>query len=261
MTESIDQITLNRVISEAKKLARQYRQITGKPLGITGEIGEITAAELFNLKLTEARHPGFDAMAQDGRRIQIKSRCVKPKSSQRVGRINLNHDFDTVMLVLMDEDYEPLNVYEAMREDVERELQVPGSKSRNVRGALGVRKFVSISSQIWSREDRETKNPYISCSNLEEITDTLMDFADSIATEDLLPTVVPEAANVVASDPYAFAVSVCLDRGTKAEIIWTIPYDIQTELGHLDPNKINNMPLEELNKSICCSSPPSPLCD
>jgi endonuclease III len=32
----------------------------------------------------------------------------------------------------------------------------------------------------------------------------------------------------------------------KAEIIWTIPYDIKRELGHLNPEIIYQMPLEEL---------------
>ncbi len=62
----------------------------------------------------------------------------------------------------------------------------------------------------------------------------------------LFPTVIPEAAPLVVSDPFAFAIATCLDRGTKADIIWTIPYDIQQFLGHLDPNLIYQMSIEEL---------------
>ena len=62
----------------------------------------------------------------------------------------------------------------------------------------------------------------------------------------LLPTVIPEAAEIVAKDPYAFCIATCLDRGTRAEIIWTIPYDINKKLGHLDPYRIYKMSLEEL---------------
>jgi len=32
----------------------------GKPLGITGEVGEFTAAEFMNLRLTGARQPGYN---------------------------------------------------------------------------------------------------------------------------------------------------------------------------------------------------------
>jgi hypothetical protein len=125
MNSPVDLDALKTIIRDAKRVAMQYRSLTGKPLGITGEVGEFAAAELLNLQLTDARNPGFDAIGPDNRRIQIKSRCVLPtsKPSQRVGGIKLDHDFDTVMLVLMDEDFEPLRIYEAKRDDVARELQ------------------------------------------------------------------------------------------------------------------------------------------
>ena len=59
-----DLISLKRVIHEAKKIAMEYREITGKPLGITGEVGEFVAADLLGLTLTEARQPGYDAAYQ-----------------------------------------------------------------------------------------------------------------------------------------------------------------------------------------------------
>ena len=66
----------------------------------------------------------------------------------------------------------------------------------------------------------------------------------------MFPTVIGEAGNLIASNPYAFTIGVCLDRGTKAEIIWTIPYDIKNELGHLDPNAIYKLSLSELEDLI-----------
>ena len=151
MSKSIDLVALKGVIQEAKKVAKRYRQLTGKPLGITGEVGEFVAAELLGLELTEARQPGYDAVARDGRRIQVKTRCVLPDSStsQRVGRIRLDHEWDTVALVLMNDDFEPLEIYEAARTDIERELTRPGSKARNERGTLSVSKFKTIASRIW----------------------------------------------------------------------------------------------------------------
>lgn len=81
---------------------------------------------------------------------------------------------------------------------------------------------------------------------LTAITDALLNYGKSISAETLLPTVIPEAAGIVANNPYAFCIAACLDRGTRAEVIWTIPYDIQRALGHLDPDKINAMTLEQL---------------
>ncbi len=157
MSESIDLIALKRVIQQAKKVAKQYREITGKPLGITGEVGELTAADLLDLRLTEARQPGYDAIAPDGHRIQIKTRCVLPgtHSGGRLGRIKLDHEWDTVMLILIDADFEPIAIYEASRADIQRELKNPGSKARNERGALSISKFKAVAHNVWSSENSD----------------------------------------------------------------------------------------------------------
>lgn len=144
-------VALRSLINEVKQLARQYRNLTGKPLGITGEVGEILAAELLGLCLTDARYPGYDAVAPDGRRIQIKTRCILQgaKPGQRIGQIKFDHPWDSVVLVLLNEDFELRGVYEASRKDVEAALNAPGSKARNERGALSVSKFKSISKCVW----------------------------------------------------------------------------------------------------------------
>lgn len=82
--------------------------------------------------------------------------------------------------------------------------------------------------------------------DLEDIRQVLFDCSQNFDSAVLFPTVIPEAAPLVVSDPYAFCIATCLDRGTKADIIWTIPYDIQHFLGHLDPHRIYQMSLEEL---------------
>ena len=153
MIPMVDRRQLRDLIQDAKKLAKKYRQLTGKPLGITGEVGEFVAAELLNLELTNARNPGYDAIDQDGKRIQIKSRCILPnaKPGQRVGGIRVNHEFDYVILLLMDENFEPLEIYRANYSDVKIAIENEGSIARNVRGSLGISKFKSIGSKVWSR--------------------------------------------------------------------------------------------------------------
>lgn len=67
------------LLAQAKQLAREYRALTGKPLGVTGEVAEFEAARLLGLELTPARHAGYDAIRPaDGCRLQIKGRCVPP---------------------------------------------------------------------------------------------------------------------------------------------------------------------------------------
>ncbi|MDD3847320.1 MAG: hypothetical protein PHC90_13305 [Syntrophorhabdaceae bacterium] len=144
------------ILSEAKSLARRYRKLTGKPLGITGEVAEFSAAMILGLELMGARQSGYDAIRRDNRRetkIQIKARCLPPnaRSGQRLGSIQLDKEWDTVLLVLMDEDLEVLSIHEAERPEIERALFTPGSKARNERGALAVSKFKAIGREVWKR--------------------------------------------------------------------------------------------------------------
>lgn len=145
------------ILLAAKMLAQRYRALTGKPLGVTGEIAEYEAAQLLGLELTLARQAGFDAIERkDGttRRLQIKGRCVLPgsKPGQRVGSIDVSKDWDAVLLVLLDEQFDATAIYEADRVSVIAALSAPGSKSRNERGAMGVSKFKSIGRLVWKRE-------------------------------------------------------------------------------------------------------------
>jgi hypothetical protein len=145
------------ILGEAKKLAQEYRVLTGKPLGVTGEVAEYEAARILGVKLTPARQAGYDAIEQNNgatRHLQIKGRCLLPgcKPGQRLGRIDVTKAFDAVLMVLLDQNFDALEIYEAERAAVLSALAEPGSKSRNVRGALGVSKFKSIGKRRWKRE-------------------------------------------------------------------------------------------------------------
>src|SRR6266542_6219556 len=134
------------VLRAAKSLAQEYRRLTGKPLGITGEVAEYEAARLLGVELTPARQAGYDATeVVDGlvRRLQIKGRCLLPncKPGQRLGSIDITKEWDAVLLVLLDGNFDAFEIHEAERADVIAALSAPGSKARNERGALGVAKF------------------------------------------------------------------------------------------------------------------------
>jgi len=132
------------VLHEAKILARRFYRLTGKPLGITGEVAEYEAATKLGLKLHSARQAGYDATTlRNGHefQIQIKGRCVsnQAKLNRRLGSIDLDKSFDVVLLVLLDSEFDAFAMYEASREAVVLALMKPGSKARNERGALGVK--------------------------------------------------------------------------------------------------------------------------
>ena len=138
--EMVDPRKIVRIMEAAKLLANQYRSYTGKPLGITGEIGEFEAGRLLDLELAPARTPGYDAKDASGTRYQIKTRCVFDGSNpgQRMGSIRLKHEWDAILLVILDEDLDPMEIHEAQRPVIEVALKAPGSKARNERGQLGV---------------------------------------------------------------------------------------------------------------------------
>jgi hypothetical protein len=156
---------LMEVLREAKLLAQEYYRLTGKPLGITGEVAEYEAARVLGVELTPARQAGYDALERsDGsvRRLQIKGRCLLPncKPGQRVGSIDVAKDWDAVLLVLLDENFDAAEIYEAERSAVLTALAAPGSKARNERGALGVNKFKAIGRQRWRRPHLRKGWPY-----------------------------------------------------------------------------------------------------
>ncbi len=144
-------------LGKAKALAQQYRELTGKPLGITGEIAEYEAARILRLQLAVARNPGFDATEPRngrGRRLQIKGRCLLDdcKPGQRIGKIDISKKWDAVLLVLLDSRFDATEIYEAGRARVVAALAAPGSRARNERGALGVNKFKQIGKLRWRRK-------------------------------------------------------------------------------------------------------------
>jgi hypothetical protein len=142
----IDIQKAGEILERARRVAIEYYELTGKPLAITGEVGEYLAAKTLGLQ---------------GRKIQIKARCIPcdgKLDGQRLGSILFEHQWDCVMLVLLDERFEPLAIFEAGRQPLESALTKPGSKARNERGALTVSKFKSIGRQIW-RADSASAQP------------------------------------------------------------------------------------------------------
>jgi hypothetical protein len=138
------------ILRSAKSLASEFYKLTGKPLGVTGEVAEYEAARLLNLQLVPARMAGYDALRGE-EKIQIKGRAfdVKARRSQRMGRIKLEANCDTVLLVLLyNASLDAHEIWEAPYADVCMLLSRPGSKSRE-RGALGVSAFKSIARKVW----------------------------------------------------------------------------------------------------------------
>lgn len=148
----------DRLIAQARVLAAEYRRTMGKPLpGISNEIAEHDAVKLLGLQARrEGDEGGYDAVdpQRDNKRIQIKSRTIfdESKTGQRIGQLKLEKEWDSVVLVLMDENYEPYEIYEAERDEILEQLD-QNSGSRTKRGAMSVARFKIISRLVWTREN------------------------------------------------------------------------------------------------------------
>lgn len=142
----------DKLISQARQLAAEYRRTMGKPLpGISSEIAEHDAVRLLALEAKASQEGGWDAIEPEtGKRIQIKSRTIfdESKSGQRIGQLKMNQEWDAVVLVLMDENYEPYEIYRAEREDL-AEFVGKSSARSSKRGALSVARFKIIGDLVW----------------------------------------------------------------------------------------------------------------
>lgn len=146
---------IREILTTIKPLAAEYYRLTGKPLGVTGEVAEAVAAEVLGLELAPPRTAGYDAIrrtAEGGKeRIQIKGRAfgADAKPGRRLGQIKQAAACDTVLLVLLDNATLDLReIWEAPYMVVAERLALPGSKARE-RGALGVREFKRFAVKVW----------------------------------------------------------------------------------------------------------------
>jgi len=154
---AIDAATLTTIIADARSVAIRYFALTGKPLGITGEIGEYEAARLLGLTLADARACGYDAVDVSGRRLQIKARWCsrgRPRVGERVSGIDTTKPWDAALLVLLDAEFRCIAIYEADRDAIVMALDRPGSRAPNERRALGVRQFTTYFNRAAGRRKR-----------------------------------------------------------------------------------------------------------
>ena len=151
----------HKLIAQARTLAAEYRRAMGKPLpGVSTEIGVHDAVRLLGLEPRGEGQGGWDALdPANGERIQIKSRAIfdDSKGGARIGQLKLNQEWDAVVLVIMDENYEPSEIYRAHRETLADYLD-QASASRAKRGAMSVARFRILGELVWDpfagRQDR-----------------------------------------------------------------------------------------------------------
>ncbi|MDH5445891.1 MAG: hypothetical protein OEY52_10060 [Gammaproteobacteria bacterium] len=150
--------SVGKLISEARQLAAEYRRTTGQVLGISGEIARHDACHFLKLETVKEGVSGYDAVGRenrDGLKYQIKGRVIfdEGKKNQRIGQLKIEQDWDAILLVIMDENYETDCIYEAERGEVLDALKEQTDSNRNKRGAMSVSKFKNIARVVWTRDE------------------------------------------------------------------------------------------------------------
>ena len=155
--------SVDKLISEARRIAADYRRATGKPLGISSEIACHDACTYLDLEANEDA-VGYDAVGlkggREGCRFQIKGRAIfdEQKGGQRLGQIKTEQDWDKILLVLMDEDFETTEIYEASRDEILADLDDAGSSNRQKRGAMSVARFKRLAHLVWNKDEGLIEN-------------------------------------------------------------------------------------------------------
>ena len=148
--------SVNMLMEQARTLAANYRKTTGKTLaGVSGELAVYDAIRLLKLCSVDDNLP-YEAIGTENAgdlendRIQIKGRTLfsDSKSSPRIGQIKTSEHWDSVVLVLMNDDYEPFEIYGIDRESLEENAASKDS-NRGKRGAMTVARFKKIATMIW----------------------------------------------------------------------------------------------------------------
>ena len=148
--------SLDKLIEETRRLAAEFKRTTGTLLPVSGEIARYDVCHHLGLTPNEKSSNGYDAIGNDereGEKFLIKSRVIgdSVKSGHRIGQLNPDGDWDTVVLSLMDDEFEAVEMYQISRQELFENMSDSDSK-RKKRGAISVAKFKIISQLVWTKE-------------------------------------------------------------------------------------------------------------
>lgn len=146
-----------KLMNETRRLAASYYQTTLQTLPVTNELARHDAVTLLALNSPAKVSMGVDAV-KEGRHYQIKGRVVLPEQSSqpRIGQLNFQGEWDQVLLVIYNADYQPREILMADRDSIQTAINTTKSEKRKARGALSVAKFRNIASTVWNWEHDAT---------------------------------------------------------------------------------------------------------
>lgn len=154
----MDLYSIDKLMHETRQLAARYRQATGSTLPVTGEIARFDAAKSLDLQLLDNLNSSYDAVGKSGaladQKLVIKGRAIfdTSKSTPRIGQLNPAQEWDGVLLVLFDDEYQPIEIFYASKQVIQDALNDRES-NRKKRGAMSIAQFKIIGERIWTAEN------------------------------------------------------------------------------------------------------------
>lgn len=148
--------SVNKLIAETRRIAKEYRQATGKTLPVTPEIAINDAISILELTPNDENQPGYDAIYEysgEVLKVQIKGRVIfnEKRSGHRLGQIKTEQEWDAIILVTMNADFMPEEIYMAKRDDI---MDVLEEKAKNnKKGAMTIAQFKLISELLWTEQN------------------------------------------------------------------------------------------------------------
>lgn len=113
---------LNPLIQKIIEVAKEYRRVYQRPLGVMGEVGEHIVANQFQLELADFQNPSFDAISKNsGRKIQIKSRIFSRPSTDTVGKVK-EGGFDDLLVASFNQDFTLMDAWLVDSKNLEANL-------------------------------------------------------------------------------------------------------------------------------------------
>jgi len=123
--------------------AIEYQSVTGRKLGITGEVGEIIVADKMSLKLlADPIAAGFDAVDDSGKLYQIKACRNRRTGIGKTGRFSTHH-FNLALVGIFDANYVLTELWQASIEVLEPVL------AREPRRNPSISRFKSVATRIF----------------------------------------------------------------------------------------------------------------
>ncbi len=147
---------VDKLIAETRRIAKEYRLATGKTLPVTPEIAINDAISILELQPNDERSPGYDAIYEkngEHLKVQIKGRAIfnDKKQGHRIGQLKTEQVWDAIILVIMNADFMPEEIYMAKRDVILDELEE--KKKSNKKGAMTLAKFKLISELLWTEQN------------------------------------------------------------------------------------------------------------